>query len=412
MIVNPFLTQNDMKPIHYSILLFFVFIFSGCKNRHDEAQTTNDSYYTCPMHPSVKSDKPGSCPVCNMSLIRVDKEESKIEEQTGNFVTLDEQKQKLAGIKTDTVKFRDLLSSSALVGTVAVDEETVKTISSRASGRIDQLFVKATGIYLKKGNPLYSIYSEQLQSDEKEYLTLFESSMRMTRPSQQLADLLLAAKNKLLLWGLTEKQILEIETTRKVGSLVTFYSSVSGYVSELNLSEGMYVEEGTALMKIASLEQVWIETQVYSNEISRISRNKTFRVFTNDKSEKGLVGTLVFNNPVIEQGKRIHLLKIRVNNPNGKLIPGTLVSVIPDNIPLQVILVPKSAVLLENMKTVWVLAHGTTFQQKMVKTGAENADWIEVISGLKQGEIVVTEGAYLISSEFILKNGTEQRHQH
>ena len=404
--------SNRMKLISHSILILFVFIYSSCKNRNNDHQASSESYYTCPMHPSVKSDQPGSCPVCNMSLIQVVKEESKKEEQSGNFVTLDMYKQTLAGIKTDTVKYGDLLSTFSLVGTVVVDEEQVKTISSRAPGRIDKLFVKTTGIFLKKGSPLYSIYSEQLQSDEKEYLTLFEKSMSMSSSSQHIGDLLSAAKNKLLLWGLTEKQIKEIETSRRIDALVTFYSPVTGYVSELDISEGMYVGEGSTLIKIASLDQVWIETQVYANEISSQGKNKTFLVFAGDKSEEPYIGKLVYNNPVIEQGKRIQQLKIRVNNRNGGLIPGTLVSVVPEHTTSKVITIPKSAVLLENMKTVWVKTAEHSFQQRMVQTGAENSDWIEVISGLKQGDIIVTEGAYLISSEFILKNGAEQRHQH
>jgi Cu(I)/Ag(I) efflux system membrane fusion protein len=114
----------------------------------------------------------------------------------------------------------------------------------------------------------------------------------------------------------------------------------------------------------------------------------------------------------MEDGRRIYLLKIRVDNSGGKLIPGTLVSVIPEKSSANVIAVPKSAVLLEKMKAVWILAHDNTFEQRMVETGAENQYWIEIKSGLKQGEIIATEGAYLISSEFILKSGSGQRHDH
>lgn len=392
--------------------MLFVFIYSSCTNGQDDNQANTDTYYTCPMHPSVRQDQAGSCPVCNMSLIQVSKEAPKNKEEPGNVVSLDDFQQKLAGIRTDTVRVRNLLSNTSLLGTVVVDEEQVKTISSRAPGRIDKLFVKATGVYLKKGNPMYSLYSEQLQSDQKEYLILLENAASMSTPSEQSGNLLSAARNKLLLWGLTEKQLKEIETSRKVAPQVIFYSPISGYISELSVSEGMYVAEGSPLVKIASPDQVWIETQIYPNEISIHGKNEKFIVFAGDNPEKQYSGTLVYNNPVIEQGRRIYLLKIRVKNTDGKLIPGTLVSVVPENTALKVIMVPRSAILLENMKTVWVKTDEHTFLQRMVKTGAENQDWIEVTSGLKPGDIVVTEGAYLISSEFILKNGTEQRHQH
>lgn len=401
-----------MKQIIISTILFSILILTGCKNEQQNHKTTSDSYYTCPMHPSVVRSTPGSCPVCNMSLIKVEKKENEHEGQQGNFITIDKHQLELAGIETDTVWLRKITSASTIIGTVAVDEEQVKTISSRSKGRIDKLFVNSTGIYLKSGSPLYSIYSEQLQAVEKEYLSLYKKSKSTNATSKLSNDFLSAAKTKLLLWGMSETQISDLETSGKTSALTTFYSPETGYVSELKITEGMYVDEGSTLLKITSLNQVWVEAQLYSNEITTITESKTFQVFSESNPEKVYRGTLVYNNPIVEEGKRIQLLKIRILNSDGKLIPGTLVSVSPEKSLPNLLAVPKSAVLLEKMKTVWVLAHDNTFQQRMVKTGAENNYWIEILSGLKEGEIVVTEGAYLISSEFILKSGTGQRHEH
>lgn len=401
-----------MRKFIYSTILISIFILAACKNGHENHEATSDSYYTCPMHPSVVSSTPGACPVCNMSLIKVEKKENKHAGQQGNFITIDNRQQELAGIKTDTVRVRNISSASSIIGTVAIDEDQVKMISSRAKGRIDKLFIKTTGVYLKNGSPLYSIYSEQLQADEKEYLSLLQKSKTVSTTTKLTNELVSAAKNKLFLWGLTEKQISEIETSGKTSPLITFYSPESGYVTEVNITEGMYVDEGSSLIKITSLNQVWVEAQLYSNEISGIAESKNFQIFSESNPEEIYNGILVYSNPIVEEGKRIHLLKIRVNNSGAKLIPGTLVSVIPEKSIANVLAVPKSAVLLEKMKTVWVLAHDNTFEQRMIGTGAENKYWIEITSGLKQGDIVVTEGAYLISSEFILKSGAGQRHEH
>lgn len=401
-----------MKQIIISTILLTILVLAGCKNKHQIHQATSGSYYTCPMHPSVVSSTPGSCPVCNMSLIKVEKKENDHTGQQSNFITIDKHQQELAGIETDTVRLRSITSASTIIGTVAIDEEQVKTISSRVKGRIDKLFVKSSGAYLKSGSPLYSIYSEQLQADEKEYLSLYEKSKTTSATSKLVNDLLSASKNKLFLWGLSEKQISDLETSGKANPLTTFYSSDAGYVIEVNITEGMYADEGSTLLKIASLTQVWVEAQLYSNEISAIAESKTFQVFSESNPEKVYKGTLVYNNPIVEDGKRVQLLKIRVNNSSGKLIPGTLVSVIPEKSLTNLLAVPKSAVLLEKMKTVWVLAHDNTFEQRMVKTGAENNYWIQILSGLKEGEVIVSEGAYLISSEFILKSGAGQRHEH
>lgn len=154
--------------------------------------------------------------------------------------------------------------------------------------------------------------------------------------------------------------------------MTTFYSPETGYVSELKITEGMYVDEGSTLLKITSLNQVWVEAQLYSNEITTITESKTFLVvFSESNPEKVYRGTLVYNNPIVEEGKRIQLLKIRILNSDGELIPGTLVSVSPGKSLPNLLAVPKSAVLLEKMKTVWVLAHDNTFQQRMVKIQAQ-----------------------------------------
>jgi len=403
--------QNDMRNF-IAILFLSMLIITSCKNEHQNHQAPSESYYTCPMHPTVVKSTPGSCPVCNMSLIKVEKKENQHSGQQGNFITLTEQQQELAGIITDTVKVRDIALASAFTGTVAIDEAAVKTISSRVKGRIHKLFIKTTGMFLQKGTPLYSIYSEQLQADETEYLSLLEKLKTANNTSQVILGLADAAKNKLLLWGMSEEQINELAKSHKVSPQITFFLPEGGYVTKVNIVEGMYVEEGSPVVEITSLNEVWVEAQLYANETTALSQSKTFRVYHESSPEEVYHGKLVYNNPIIEEGKRVHLLKIRINNSGGKLIPGTLVSVVPEKSFSKVLAVPKSAVLLEKMKTLWVLTHANTFEQRMVKTGIENKEWIEIISGLKPGDIVVTEGAYLISSEFILKSGAAKRHDH
>lgn len=401
-----------MKQILISTLWFSVFFTVACNRNNQNEQATSGSYYTCPMHPTVVSNSPGSCPVCNMSLVKIEKKTNQLADYEGNFVTIDRQKQELAGIKTDTVSFRNILPSATLTGTVTIDEEQVRVISSRVKGRIDSLFVKTTGVYLKSGSPVYSIYSEKLQADKKEYLSLFEKSNTADATAELTKEFAEAAKNKLLLWDLSEQQISDLEKSGKASPLITFYSSEAGYVTEVNITEGMYVEEGSTLLKITSLHQVWVEAQIYPNEVSSITENKSFQVFSENNPEEVYTGKLAYSNPVIEEGKRIYLLKIRVNNSKGNLIPGTLVSVLPEKSSANVLAVPKSAVLLEKMKTVWVLVNENTYEQRMVETGIENNYWIEIKSGLQQGEVVVSEGAYLINSEFILHYGAGQRHEH
>lgn len=399
------------KIIFLSITILFA--LAGCKSKNENyAGHDTGTYYTCPMHPTVKSNSPGSCPVCNMSLIKVEGQNNEHAQQEGNFITIEKQQQQLAGIKTDTVKFQNIFSSSTILGTVAIDEEQVTTISSRVKGRLDKLYIKTSGEYIRKGNPVYAIYSEQLFADEKEFLVLSENKINSNAENKLLNDMLSASKNKLLLWGLSEKQIEELEKNKSASPQIVFYAQTEGYVTEILVKEGAYVEEGTLLIKLTALNQVWIDAQVYSNEIEKISGSNSFQVFSETYPDEIYTGRLVFSNPSVENGRKVQLLRLKVDNSKNKLIPGMMVYVSPKQNSKPVLAVPKSAVLLEKMKTVWVLAHNNTFEQRMVETGAENKFWIEILSGLKEGETVVTEGAYLISSEFILKSGAGQRHDH
>ncbi len=402
-----------MKSYIFSAVLFSVILLAGsCKSKPETEEKGSDTYYTCPMHPTVIRDAPGACPVCNMSLIKVKKSNSAPKKQPSNIVTLDKRQQKLAGIETDTIKFRTIFPQSTILGTVAIDEQLVRTISSRVKGRIDQLFTKTTGIFLQKGSPLYSIYSEQLLADEKEFLSLKDNTKVKNETQKLLEDMRAASRKKLRLWGLSEKQISALETRSKSSPLITFSSPETGYVTEVNITEGSYVGEGSPLMKITSLKQVWVEAQVYANEISNELKNKSFLIFSDNNPDETFNGTLVYNNPVIEQGRRIHLLRIRVENSKGKLIPGMMVSVSPQKTAQPVLAIPKSALLLEKMKTVWVKTKENTFEQRMIKTGTENKTWVEINTGLKAGELIVTNGAYLISSELILKSGAMKGHSH
>lgn len=399
------------KIIFLSIAILFA--LAGCKSKNENhAGHDTGTYYTCPMHPTVKSNSPGSCPVCNMSLIKVEKQNNEHAQQEGNFITIEKQQQQLAGIKTDTVKFQTIIPASTILGTVAIDEEQVTTISSRVKGRIDKLYIKTSGEYIRKGNPVYAIYSEQLFADEKEFLALSEKRTNNTTENELLDDMLSASKNKLLLWGLSEKQIAELEKSKSASQQIIFYAQTEGYVTEILVKEGAYVEAGTLLFKLTELNQVWIDAQVYSNEIEKISGSSSFQIFSETYPDEIYEGHLVFSNPSVEDGRKVQLLRLKVDNSKNKLIPGMMVYVSPKQNSKPVLAVPKSAVLLEKMKTVWVLAHDNTFEQRMVETGAENKFWIEILSGLKEGETVVTEGAYLISSEFILKSGAGQRHEH
>lgn len=391
-------------------LIPILLVLVNCQNdKEHEVNHEGDSYYTCPMHPSVRSDSPGSCPVCNMSLIKVEVQAKSHENHKGNFIVLNQEQQYVAGIKVEKIMYRNLLSTAAMLGTVTIDQENVTSINSRVSGRIEKLIFTTSGQYIRKGEPIYEIYSEQLTADQKEYVSLI--IQKETKVSNEfLEGLISGSRKKLQLWGLTAHQIKSLETSKQVQPTVTYLAPVSGYITKALVKEGMYISEGTELFEIADLNTVWVEVQVYKNDV--VNDMSIFNVYSEGSLNTVFKGTLVYMNPVVERNKKVQLLRLSVQNKDEVLIPGMIVNVSPSQSSKRVLCVPKSALLLEKMKTVWIRVDETTFEQRMVETGIENSKYVEIISGVKEGEEIVRSGAYLVSSEFILKKGTTQRHAH
>lgn len=393
----------------------FLFLISmpGCESGKVKTSEINEGdFYTCPMHPTVQSKSPGSCPVCNMSLIKVEHQSSSHTLHKGNFITIEKNQQILAGILTDTVGFRTIGPSATILGTVAFDEDQVRLVSSRVKGRLEKLYYKTSGAFIRKGNPVYEIYSEQLLSDEHEFLVLAEQKRNHLSSNGLLDGLFSASRNKLFLWGLSKSQIEELEKSRMASPTVTFYSEDDGYVAEVFFKEGSFLEVGNVVLKLTSLTHVLIDAQVYGDEMETVKRSSHFQVLSETFPGHVFNARLVVSNPELAEGRKWQLLRLRVDNSGNKLIPGMMVYVSPRQATRTVLAVPKSSVLMEKMKTVWVKADDKTFEQKMVETGEESQKWIEILSGLGKGEIIVTEGAYLISSEYSLKKGSGNRHEH
>lgn len=399
-----------MSRTYLFFILAILFMISACGDQEDKHQGHDEgSYYTCPMHPSVKSATPGSCPVCNMSLIKVEAQKTSHEDHKGNTITLNLEQQRLAGIAFDKVDYRSILPSTAMLGTVSIDQERVSAISSRVSGRIEKLHFTTSGQQIRKGDPIYEIYSEQLTADQKELLALLKQK-EMNGSSDFIDKLIVASRKKLQLWGLTTAQLKALENRKEVQETVTFYAPSSGYVSNVRIKEGAYINEGTQLFELADLNAVWIEVQVYKGD--EVNGIQNFKVYSEGSPNAVFNGKLVYLNPTVERNKKVQLLRLSVENKDQLLVPGMIVNVNSAQSSNRILSVPKSAVLLEKMKTVWVRLDETTFEQRMVETGIENANYIEILSGVKEGEEIVKSGAYLVSSEFILKKGTTKRHAH
>jgi membrane fusion protein, copper/silver efflux system len=326
-------------------------------------------------------------------------------ESKNDRITLTQRDEQYANILVDTVRFRTMAEYSTLVGTTAIDERKITVITSRLGGRLDRLFVRNPQQAVSKGQALYAIYSEELLADQNELLNSLKQQPKFNTMQQVVDQLVQGARKRLALWGLSRKQIAALEKSGKASPLVTFYSPVSGTLVELNASEGQYVETGTSLFRIADLSDLWIEAQMYSSELNWLYEHPA--VTAEFVAYPGETFTLrpVFDNPAVESNQKVSLVRFRFSNSRHSLKPGMMAYVSIKRNQKKTLVIPKSSILVGNMTTAWVKTTAGVYESRMIVPGIQNKREVEVISGLKEGELVVTSGAFLLNSALVLKKG-------
>jgi len=402
-----FLRRTLVRLVLCSAFLVML-LLTACKNKKTTEATKSDTYYTCSMHPQIMQDKPGTCPICHMDLIPV----AKSNETKDELMLSDEQIQ-LSNIQTDTLGRALAGDKIVLTATLTFDEMKVNTVSARITGRIDRLHFKNTGDYIKKGDHLFDLYSEELNTAKQEYLAALERQQTLGNSIVDFKQLLQSAKNKLMLWGVSEGQIDALAKTKQFSPLTAFYSTATGYATELPVKEGQYVMEGGVIVKLADLSTLWAEAQVYASQLASVDYQGVATVQLPDMPGAAITGKVTFANPEISTDTRINLMRISIPNTNNQLKPGMPAYVVLKSRAGNALTLPIDAVLRNGqMAMVWVQTANNTFKRKMVETGLESGDRIEVRSGLQNGEVVVISGAYLLNSEYIFKKGGDAAGEH
>jgi membrane fusion protein, copper/silver efflux system len=375
----------------------------------DSVSTQQSSeYYTCPMHPSVISDKPGSCPICGMTLVKKTKqhETSSNDMDNLNAVTLSPTQRVLANVATAPVERTSSVRTVSAVGVVSYAEPNQAEVSARFRGRVEQLYVNYTGQKVKKGQPLFDLHSPDLVSAEQE-LILAQSSVAALSGNDNASRqrTLEATRERLHVhFGMTEEQIVETESTKQPRMSVTFHSPIHGTVISKEVQEGQYVDEGTVLYKLVDLSNVWIYLDVYEKDI-RFVKIGTRVSFTSDTyPNERFHGTVTFIEPVINEETRTIRVRIESNNPNGKLKPNMFVQANIDVPFTGKVLVPTSAIINTGKRSiVWVEVKPNVFEPRDVVVGMSSEADSEILSGLLEGEQIAVSGGFLIDSESALR---------
>jgi Cu(I)/Ag(I) efflux system membrane fusion protein len=417
-----FLSLRGAPGGRYLLLLLLVGLLglaaTACQKAKTVAKTgvnaADSSYYTCPMHPQVHEDGPGKCPICSMDLVKATKQAapavSASQRTSGGpapapEVMLTNQQIQLANIRVEALGTGTERSRTVLTGTLAADATQTSTVSSRVSGRVEHLFVRQTGEAIHRGAPLVAIYSEQLQALQQEYLLSLAQQRAVGENVNQYGRLVDAARQKLRLLGMSTGQLRTLAATGRLTPALTFYSPQGGLVQEVGVTEGQYVGEGTLLVSLTNLSSLWVEAQLYPEEVAGIRVGQSVQVQVAGFADS-YTGKVIFLSPELQANSKVTLLRVQLTNPDGRLQPGMQANVNLAGPSSTALALPQGAVLRDSQGSyVWQQLNGNNFRRLKVTTGPETDQTVAITSGLDSGAKVVVSGAYLLESEYALYQG-------
>ncbi len=357
-------------------------------------------YWRAPMDPTYISDKPGKSPM-GMDLIPVyEGEEEAVEPGT---VKIDPVTIQNIGVRTAPVKKRVLKKTIRTIGRIEYDEETLYHLHTKIDGWIEKLYIDFTGEKVKKGDILLEIYSPTLLSAEEEYLLARKYSPSLKKVGRE--SLITLSRRRLELWDVPEHQIKELERTGKLLKTLHIHSPVTGIVIEKPVREGMYVTPGMNLYTIADLSKVWVYVDVYEYEIPWIRLGQEAEMTLPSFPGEVFKGKVSFIYPYLEQKTRTLKVRLEFHNPGLKLKPNMYADVVlKPIISRSALAVPDEAVIHSGERNIIIVSKGNgKFAPREVTLGAEGEGYYEVLSGLREGDMVVTSAQFLIDSESRLK---------
>lgn len=365
-----------------------------------------EQLYTCGMHPQVIRNKPGDCPICGMKLTPVRKQPAAgtagaADPADSSTLSVDAGTVQTMNIRTGRVAKGPLRRSLRTVATIDYNETALVDVTTRFTGWLVKLHVNATGQAVRRGDPLFEIYAPEIFSAQTEYVVALGEG---TVPG--MAGLQSNALARLRNFGIPEDQIAELQKTRQVRENVRIDAPRDGIVVEKMAVEGQRVDEGMKLYRIADLAQVWVQAQVFEQDVPFIQVGQEAVVSLSYLPNYKFPGRVTFIYPTVDEKTRTVRVRMEVSNPGLVLKPGMFATV-DFNVELspEAVLVPDSAVLRSGEKnTVFVALQGGKFEPRTVTLGPRGEDnQYQVLSGLSEGERVVLSGQFMLDSESQLR---------
>ncbi|MGD8925459.1 MAG: efflux RND transporter periplasmic adaptor subunit [Thioalkalispiraceae bacterium] len=437
-----------MKNLIYSTLIT-VLLVTGCSNQ-DQAEQANkvnagaanetalehakkhlDPTYVCPMHPNIIRNEPGNCPICGMDLVLKEQEQEKTaaekkllyyrhphnpqvtsdkpmkdemgmdyipvyDDGGGLSVKISPAVENNMGIRTAVAESSKLWRRVETVGYVGFDENLIAHIHLRTKGWIEKLLVKSEGERVSKGQLLFEVYAPELVNAQEEYLQALGSG------SQRLIP---ASKDRLLALGISEQQITRLRKKRRVEQYVQVYAPQDGIINDLNVREGMFVMPSREVMSLADLSSIWILAEVFEKQADWIKEGQPADVKLSYLPGRTWEGKVEYIYPSLNPKTRTLKVRLRFDNADESLKPDMFASVtIYAGPKSNVIAIPREALIRTGTDERVILSRGEgRFQPRKVIAGIETGDWVEIVRGLDEGDVVVTSGQFLLDSEASLK---------
>jgi membrane fusion protein, copper/silver efflux system len=409
--------------------------------------------YRCPMHPSYVSDKPGECPICKMKLVpseasaspeakggrriaywrspmdpTIRSDQQRKDEMGMDYVpvyadelsmpgpvagravvALSPERRQVLGVRSEDVRRRPLEQTIRTVGRVAVDERLIHHVHTKYEAYVEQLYVNFTGQLVRRGERLAALYAPELVATQQEYLLAYRAQQRLGQSaipsvSEGSRNLLEAARQRLLFWDVTPEDIARLEKTGEVGRTLDLHAPLGGYVVEKTAFHGMRVTPADALFDIADLSKLWILADVYESDLAAVRQGMAAEIRLPYQPGRAFRGAVTYINPTVEPATRTIKVRIEVANEGALLKPEMYADVLLRTDLGSALFVPDSAILKPGDRRLVFLDHGDgRLEPREIELGARSEGGYQVLSGLQEGDRVVTSANFLIDSESSMK---------
>jgi Cu(I)/Ag(I) efflux system membrane fusion protein len=408
-------TSKRLTLVLIAFLLLGVGFWAGRRHTtQPAAPLAARSLYHCPMHPSYVSDKPGDCPICGMKLVPAESGAAPSTTPAPSVagravVTLSPERRQVLGLRSEPVRRVPLQRTIRTVGRISVDERRVHHVHTKYDGYVEHLHVDFTGKFVKRGEPLLSVYSPDLVATQQEYLLAYRAKQAFARAgSAAVAEggqgLLEAARQRLLLWDIRPADIERLETTGSVQRTLDLYAEMGGYVVGKMAVHGMRVTPADSLFDIADFSHLWVLADVYEADLPSVRVGMRGRLTVPYLPGKTWTGAVTYIAPTVEEKTRTIKVRLEVENASGELKPDMFADVLLDSGLGEGLVVPETAVVQAGERNlVFIDGAGGRLEPREVQLGVKTNAGFQLLAGVVEGERVVTAANFLLDSESSLK---------